>query len=56
MDGARGNYGCWGLCDFVGGTSVGGDVVENARRDEAEEKDVAQKVKGRRKGPGKKRK
>ena len=55
MDGGRGNYGCWGLCDFVGGTSVGGDVVEDVR-DEAEGKDVVPKVKGRRKGAGKRRK
>lgn len=55
MDGGRGNYGCWGLCDYVGGTSIGGVVVEDVM-DEAEEKDVVQKAKGRRRGAGKKRK
>lgn len=55
MDGGKGNYGCWGLCDFVAGTNVGEGLVEDVR-DEAEEKDVAPKRKGGRRAAGRRKK
>ena len=55
MGGGRGNYGCWGLCDFMAGTSVGGDVVEDVS-DEAEKRGVVEKVKGKSRGAAKRRK
>ena len=39
----EGNYGCWGLVDWVMGTSVGGDVLEDVVN-EAERKDVVGRV------------
>lgn len=46
MGGGKGNFGCFGLMDLVMGTGLGEDVIEDIR-DEAENKQVAQKVKGR---------
>ncbi|GAW16597.1 hypothetical protein ANO14919_060300 [Xylariales sp. No.14919] len=40
--GGRGNYGAWGLLDWVHGTSVGKDVVEDIR-DEAEKHQVKER-------------
>ena len=37
--GGEGNYGCWGLVDWVMGTSVGGDLLEDAE-DEADKHDL----------------
>ena len=37
-----GNYSCWGLCDFVMGTSLGSDVLEDVR-DEAQADDRGEK-------------
>lgn len=44
--GGRGNYGCFGLADFVIGTSVGEDLVDDII-EEAEEKQMAKKNKGK---------
>ena len=51
--GGNGNYGCFGLLDFVMGTSIGEDLVNDVI-DEAEEKQVAKKSRGRVKAAGKK--
>lgn len=40
--GGRGNYGAWGLLDWIHGTSVGRDVVEDMQ-DEAEKHQVKQR-------------
>ncbi|KAI0101041.1 sterol desaturase family [Nemania sp. FL0031] len=40
--GGKGNYGAWGLLDWVNGTSVGKDVVEDVR-DEAEKHQVKER-------------
>ncbi|KAI1126243.1 sterol desaturase family [Nemania abortiva] len=40
--GGKGNYGAWGLLDWVNGTSVGKDVVEDMR-DEAEKHQVKER-------------
>ncbi|KAI0889093.1 sterol desaturase family protein [Annulohypoxylon maeteangense] len=40
--GGRGNFGAWGLLDWVGGTSVGKDVVEDIS-DEAEKHQVKER-------------
>jgi len=37
--GGRGNYGAWGLLDWINGTSVGKDVIEDIH-DEAEKHQV----------------
>lgn len=55
MDGGKGNYGCWGLCDFMAGTSVGEGLAEDVRA-EAEEKDGVRKRKGGRRAAGKRKK
>ena len=39
----EGNYGCWGLVDWVMGTSVGGDVLEDVVN-EADRRDVVGRV------------
>ena len=44
-----GNFGCFGLVDFVMGTSLGEDLLDDVM-DEAEEKRVAQRAKGKAKG------
>lgn len=46
MGGGRGNFGCYGLTDLVVGTGLREDVIEDIR-EEAEDKQVAQKAKGR---------
>ncbi|KAJ8119794.1 hypothetical protein ONZ43_g3334 [Nemania bipapillata] len=40
--GGRGNYGAWGLLDWINGTSVGKDVAEDVR-DEAEKHQVKER-------------
>ncbi|KAG4222665.1 hypothetical protein PC116_g28861 [Phytophthora cactorum] len=40
--GGRGNFGAWGLLDWVSGTSVGKDVVEDIE-DEAEKHQVKER-------------
>ncbi|KAI1145318.1 sterol desaturase family [Nemania diffusa] len=40
--GGRGNYGAWGFLDWINGTSVGKDVVEDVR-DEAEKHQVKER-------------
>jgi hypothetical protein len=40
--GGRGNYGAWGLLDWINGTSVGKDVIEDIQ-DEAEKHQVKQR-------------
>jgi hypothetical protein len=49
LEDGQGNYGCLGLTDWLMGTSVGGDIVEDVR-DEAESRDLQAKAerKGRR--------
>lgn len=42
MSRVEGNYGCWGICDLVLGTSLSSDVVEDLS-DEAEQKEVLTK-------------
>ena len=34
MGSKPGNYGCWGLCDFVLKTSLGSDVIDNMREEQ----------------------
>ena len=41
-----GNFGCFGLMDFILGTSLGADLMENVV-DEAEDKKVGKKLKGK---------
>ena len=48
-----GNFGCFGLSDFVLGTSLGEDLLEDVA-EEAHEKQVAKKAKGKAKGIKKK--
>lgn len=55
MGGGKGNFGCFGLMDLVMGTGLGEDVIEDIR-DEAENKQVAQKVKGRARAAGRRTK
>ncbi|MCJ1318681.1 hypothetical protein MMC15_004011 [Xylographa vitiligo] len=56
MGGGMGNYSCWGLADLCMGTSVGSDVVGDVV-EEGEKRGVGEKVKGKGKGTGgKKRK
>lgn len=40
--GGKGNYGAWGLLDWVHGTSVGGDVMEDVG-EEAEKHHVKER-------------
>lgn len=53
MSGAEGNYGCWGICDLVMGSSLSNDVLEDLR-DTAEQKEVPRKPKRKGKGAVKK--
>lgn len=53
MGEGKGNYSCLGIVDFVVGTSLGENVVEDVR-DEAENNHVRERVKGRAKGVGRK--
>ncbi|KAI4188536.1 MAG: hypothetical protein LQ348_003911 [Seirophora lacunosa] len=53
MGEGKGNYSCLGVCDFVAGTSLGEDVVDDVR-EEAENHNVQDKVKGRAKKVGRK--
>ena len=53
MSGGNGNYGCFGLVDFAMGTSVGEDLVDDIV-DEADERRVAKKTKGKKNAAGKK--
>ncbi|MCJ1380469.1 hypothetical protein MMC17_003574 [Xylographa soralifera] len=56
MGGGTGNYSCWGLADLCMGTSVGSDVVGDVV-EEGEKRGVGEKVRGKGKGMGgKKRK
>lgn len=41
--GGKGNFGPWGLCDWVCGTSVGSDLVEDVRA-EGEKHEVGGRV------------
>ncbi|KAI4290290.1 MAG: hypothetical protein L6R35_000425 [Caloplaca aegaea] len=49
----RGNYSCLGVCDFVAGTSLREDVLDDVR-EEAANHNVQEKVKGRAKKAGRK--
>ena len=53
MGEGKGNYGCLGVVDFVGGTSLREDIVEDVRG-EAERNHVKGKAKGRSRGAGRK--
>ena len=53
MGGGNGNYGCLGLVDFVTGTSIGEDLLDDVI-DDAEEKQIAKKTKRNVKAAGKK--
>lgn len=46
MSGGEGNYGCMGLMDFLMGTKIGDDVLDDVLN-EAEKKRVGKKAKGR---------
>ena len=48
-----GNFGCFGLSDFILGTTLGEDLLEDVA-EEAEEKQVGKKAKGKAKGVKKK--
>ncbi|KAK5952455.1 hypothetical protein OHC33_006498 [Knufia fluminis] len=43
LTGGRGNFGTWGLCDWLAGTSIGTDATDDIM-DEVEESDVQGKV------------
>ncbi|KAL8738207.1 MAG: hypothetical protein Q9181_000978 [Wetmoreana brouardii] len=49
MGEGKGNYSCLGIMDFVAGTTLGEDVVENVR-EEGQNNNVRERVKGRPKG------
>ena len=53
MGEGKGNFGCFGLSDFLMGTSLGEDLVEDVV-DEAEDKQVKKKAKGKAKSVRKK--
>ncbi|KAL8717416.1 MAG: hypothetical protein Q9225_005330 [Loekoesia sp. 1 TL-2023] len=53
MGEGKGNYSCFGIADFVAGTSLGDDVVDDVR-EEAENNHVQERVKGRAKRAGRK--
>ncbi|KAL8839417.1 MAG: hypothetical protein Q9170_001757 [Blastenia crenularia] len=53
MGEGKGNYGCFGIVDFVAGTTLGEDVVDDIR-EEAENTHVQERVKGRAKKVGRK--
>ncbi|KAI4148068.1 MAG: hypothetical protein L6R39_002897 [Caloplaca ligustica] len=53
MNEGKGNYSCLGICDFVAGTSIGDDVLDDLR-EEAENNHVQERVKGRAKKAGRK--
>lgn len=53
MGEGKGNYSCLGIVDFVAGTSIGEDVVDDVR-EEAENHNVQERVKGRAKRGGRK--
>ncbi|KAL8661145.1 MAG: hypothetical protein Q9202_005860 [Teloschistes flavicans] len=53
MGEGKGNYSCLGIVDFVAGTSLGENMVEDVR-EEAENNHVRERVKGRAKGVGRK--
>ncbi|KAI4198801.1 MAG: hypothetical protein LQ350_005042 [Teloschistes chrysophthalmus] len=55
MGEGKGNYSCLGIVDFVAGTSLGENVVEDVR-EEAENNRVRERAKGRAKGVGRKQK
>jgi len=51
MGDGRGNFGACGLCDLAAGTSIGSDMVEDAR-DKAEKEEVVERAKGKVRGVG----
>ena len=53
MGEGKGNYGCLGIVDFVAGTSLGDDVVDDVR-EEGENNHAQERVKGRAKKTGRK--
>lgn len=53
MGGGVGNYGCFGLADFIMGTSLGEDLIDDVI-DEAEEKHVGKTAQRKVKAVGKK--
>ncbi|KAI4174738.1 MAG: hypothetical protein LQ343_002109 [Gyalolechia ehrenbergii] len=53
MGEGKGNYSCLGIVDFVAGTSLGEDIVDHVR-EEAEDNNVQERVKGRAKKVGRK--
>ncbi|KAL8951832.1 MAG: hypothetical protein Q9222_002221 [Ikaeria aurantiellina] len=55
MGEGRGNYSCLGIVDFVAGTTLGEDVVEDTM-EEAENNHVPERMKGRAKAAGRKAK
>ena len=44
----KGNYGCWGLIDFIAGTSVGTEILDDMEKDvdSVDMDGVASKTKG----------
>lgn len=53
MGEGKGNYSCLGICDFVMGTSLGNDVLDDVR-EEADNHNVQERAKGRAKKVGRK--
>ena len=52
----KGNYGCWGIVDFLAGTGIGNDIVDDVREEADGKEEVADKGsrnKGKAKGKGK---
>ena len=55
MGGGKGNFGCFGLMDLITGTGLGEDVIEDIQ-EQAEDKRVAQKAKGKTRAVGRRAK
>lgn len=53
MSEGKGNYSCLGICDFVVGTNLPADVLDDVR-EEAESNHAQERVKGRAKKAGRK--
>lgn len=56
MGEGKGNFGCFGIADFVCGTGVGDEDVVDDVRGEAEWKQVGERAKAKARGVGRKTK
>ena len=53
MDGGTGNFGCWGLCDFAMGSTLGSNLSDGTR-EETETARLEERGRGRAKATGRK--